>query len=103
MIKYSNWNMIEHLLTLFNDSMESGDYPTFWNQRLICSIYKLGKKDDRNNYRGITLSNCLGKVLNTVLYNRLQKKLQKRMVLSPARDGFRKDHRPSVISSHYSV
>ena len=35
MIKYSNWNMIEHLLTLFNDSMESGDYPTFWNQGLI--------------------------------------------------------------------
>ena len=44
MIKYSNWNMIENLLTLFNDSMESGDYPTFWNQGLICSIYKLGKR-----------------------------------------------------------
>ena len=53
-IKYSDKNMIEHLQTLFNDIMESGYYPTSWNQGLICSIYKLGKKDDQNNYRGIT-------------------------------------------------
>ena len=69
MIKYSDWNMIKHLLTLFDDSIESGYYSTFWNQELICSIYKLGKKDDRNNYRGVTLSNCLGKLFNTILLN----------------------------------
>ena len=44
MIQYSNWNMIEHLQTLFNDIMESGYYPTSWNQRLICSIYKWVKR-----------------------------------------------------------
>ena len=53
MIKYSDRDMIEHLQTLFNDIMESGYYPTYWNQRLICSIYKLGKNDDQNKYRGI--------------------------------------------------
>ena len=36
--------MIEHLQTLFNDIMESGYYPTSWDQGLICSIYKWAKR-----------------------------------------------------------
>ena len=84
MIKCSDSNMIEHQQTLFNNVMESGYYPTSWNQGLICSIYKLSKKDVPNNYRGITLSNCLGKLFNTILYNRLQNEIQKNIVLSPA-------------------
>ena len=95
MIKCSDRNMIEHPQTLFNDIMESGYYPTSWNQGLICSIYKSGKKDDPNNYMGITLSNCLGKLFNTILYNRLQNELQKNIVLSPTQAGFRKDNRTS--------
>ena len=75
--------------------MESGYYPTSWNQGLICAIYKAGKKDGPNNYKGITLSNCLGKLFNTILYNRLQNEIQKNIVLSPAQAGFRKDHRTS--------
>ena len=50
MIKYSDRDMTEHLQTLFDDIMESGYYPTCWNQRLISSIYKLSKNDDQNNY-----------------------------------------------------
>ena len=71
MMKYFDRNMIEHLHTLFNNIMESGYYPTFWNQGLICSIYKAGKKDDPNNYRVITLSNCLRKLFNMILHNKL--------------------------------
>ena len=46
MIKCSDRNMIERLQTLFNNIMESDYYSTSWNQRLICSIYKSGKKED---------------------------------------------------------
>ena len=95
MMKCFDRNMTEHLHTLFNNIRESGYYPTSWNQGLICSIYKAGKKDDPNNYRGITLSNCLGKLFNTILYNELQNEPQKNIVSSPAQNGFRKDHRTS--------
>ena len=44
MIQYCDWNMIEHLQTLFNDIMESGYYPISWNQGLIFSIYKWAKR-----------------------------------------------------------
>ena len=50
MIKCSDKNMIEHLQTLFIIFMESSYYPTSRNQGLICSIYKLGKNNDSNNY-----------------------------------------------------
>ena len=43
-IQYSDWNMIEHLQTLFNDIRESGYYPTTWNQGLLSSIYKWAKR-----------------------------------------------------------
>ena len=87
--------MMKHLQSLFNVILNSGYYPQSWNHGLICSIYKSGKKDDPNNYRGITLSNCLGKLFNTILYNRLQKELRNNKVLSSAQAGFRKDHRTS--------
>ena len=96
MIKCSGWNMIEDLQTLFKNIMESAYYPTPWNQGLICSIYKSGEKENPNNYRGITLSNYLGKLFNTILYNRPQNELQKKNIfLSPSQAGFQKDHRTS--------
>ena len=95
MIKCSNEIMIKHLQTLFNAILNSGYYPQSWNHGLICSIYKSGKKDDPSNYRGITLSKCLGKLFNTILHNRLQKELKKNTILSPAQAGFREDHRTS--------
>ena len=56
MIKCFDRNIIEQ--TLFNKIMESGYYTASWNQGLIGLIYKASKKDDPNNYRGITLLNC---------------------------------------------
>ena len=44
MIQYSDWNMSEHLQTLFNDIMESGYYPISWNQGLIFSLQKWAKR-----------------------------------------------------------
>ena len=42
--------------------------PESWNQNLFFSIYESGEKDDPNDYRGITLYNCLGKLLSRILY-----------------------------------
>ena len=44
MIKRSDRNMIEHVQTLFNSIIESGYYPTSWDQGLICTKYKLLKR-----------------------------------------------------------
>ena len=103
MMKCSDRNMTGHLQTLFNNIMEFGYYPTPWNQGLICSIYKSGKTDDPNIHRGITLSNCLGKLFNTILYNRLQNEIKKISFYPLPRLGFEKITELLTTSSHYSV
>ena len=70
MIKCSDGNFVIDT-NFVNNIMESGYYPTPWNLRLLRSVYKSGKNDDPNNYRGITLSKFLTKHFNTILYNRL--------------------------------
>ena len=99
-IKCSDRNMIEHLQTLFNNIMESGYYHIYWNHGLICSIYKLSKKDDPNNYRGITLPNCLGKQS----YIRGYKMNFKKILFYPLpKLVFEKITEFLITPSHYSV
>ena len=80
---------------LFNKVFKTGYYPNSWNEGLIFSIHKSGEKENPNNYQGITFTNSLGKLFNTILYNRLTTKLQNANILSPAQAGFRKYHRTS--------
>ena len=66
--KSFNNQLINLLTKLFNNVLKAGEYPTAWSQGLICPIYKSGSSDDPNNYRGITLLNCIGKIFTSILY-----------------------------------
>ena len=50
---------------------------------------------DASNYRGITLSSCLGKLFCHVINNRISSELERRNFLNPEQTGFRKYHRTS--------
>ena len=78
MLKCSDDLMLVILEKLFNNIFKTAYYPNSWT-----------------NYRGITFSKFLGKLFNTILYNRLTTKLQNVNILSPTHAGFRKDHRTS--------
>jgi hypothetical protein len=41
--------------------LQCGKFPSVWNHSLISSIYKSGDPNDCNNYRGISVTSCLGK------------------------------------------
>ena len=66
-----NEQWISLLTNLFNDVLRSGQYPSCWSIELICPLYKSRPKTGPNNYRGITLLNCIGKILTAILGNRL--------------------------------
>jgi hypothetical protein len=42
-----------------------------WKELFTIPIYKSGDKNDPNNYRGVSLINCLPKIFNTILNNRI--------------------------------
>jgi len=44
-------------------------------------IYKSGRKDDTNNYRGISISSCLGKLFTSILNRRISSFLEENEIL----------------------
>ena len=60
---------------------------------VIVPIYKnVGKANDVNNYRGITLSSCLGKLFTTLLNVRLTDFCEENQVIKEIQTGFRQGY-----------
>ena len=57
------------LLTLFNFCLSTGTY--LWSRNVITPIHKKGSYSNPDNYRAIAVSSCIGKLLSTMLLNRL--------------------------------
>ena len=81
------------LVKLFNRILESGVFPRDWNHSLISSIYKSGDPNDCNNYRGISITSCLGKLFTSLLQCRLSNFLESNNLISPNQGGFRSGYR----------
>ena len=60
------------LFMLFNIVFKSGKNPEAWSIGFICPVYK-GKGDaaDIDNYRGITVLSCIGKLFTNGLNERI--------------------------------
>lgn len=71
MLKVATPYIMCHLVKLFNSILNSGKFPANWSHSLITPIHKSGKMEDPNNYRGIAVTSCLGKLFISVLVNRL--------------------------------
>ena len=63
MLKHLPENLLVILLEIFNCFLENGKIPKSWCEGLITPIFKSGKSDDPDNYRGICISNALLKCL----------------------------------------
>ena len=94
MLKHGRFYLVPLLHKLFNNIFSSGIFPPQWNLGLIIPIYK--NKGDPNlpsNYRGITLSSCLGKLFTSILQTRYYIFLEKYNKLNMKQFGFRKNSR----------
>ena len=90
MLKYGQNLLVKPLTKLFNLILCSQYYPSDWRKGRIIAIHKKGDASKPENYRGITLTSCLGKLFNSVLNNRLCQFLESNKVLRPEQSGFRK-------------
>ena len=53
----------------------------------------IGSKMDPSNYRGITLLSSLGKLFNSLIYNRIENEIGSKGKFSPSQAGFKKNYR----------
>ena len=95
MIKYSQHVLLPLLCKLFNLILSSGFYPKSWKEGYIVPIFKSNNPLDPTNYRGITILNCLGKLFNNVLNNRLNTHFENNKIIDNSQIGFSKNNRAS--------
>ena len=92
-IKHSIDIMIPLYIKLFNRVLDKGEIPDDWLTGIIIPIYKnKGSREDANNYRGITLLSCLGKLFTSILNHRLTNFCEENNILKENQTGFRKGY-----------
>ena len=93
MIKNCSTNMLQCICKLFNLVYEYGFDPAEWTESIIKPLFKAGNESDPNNYRGISLSSYLSKLISRVLYNRMDKFVSDHNILNESQLKFRKSYR----------
>ena len=92
-LKSSPPEMLHLMCVLFNLILDTGIIPQSWTIGLIIPIYKKkGDSDDPDNYRGITLLSCLGKLFTMIINSRLNKYLEENQLLGEEQAGFREGY-----------
>ena len=75
---------------MFNTILKTGIIPTNWCISFISPIYKnKGPKSDPDNYRGISLISCLGKLFSALINERLTKFIDTNNIIGEEQAGFR--------------
>ena len=89
-LKYSPQNILELYTDIFNVILKCGVVPQQWCIGYIHPLYKnKGDPNDPNNYRGITITSCLGKLFTTLINSRLGKFVEDMELIGPEQAGFR--------------
>ena len=74
------------ILKLFNFINDSEQVPVAWSRSLVSNLFKDGDETDPDNYRGISLISCLGKLYLSIWTDRLTQHFER---LAEEQGGFR--------------
>ena len=85
-------SIVEPLNIIFNKSLEEGVFPTDMKKADTVPLYKSKDKDDKNNYRPISLLLTVSKLLEKIMYNRTYNFLTKYNQIYNSQYSFRTGH-----------
>ena len=92
-LKNSANKLLDILVKLFNLIIDNGIFPSAWTIGVIRPIFKnKGNRENPNNYRGITILSCFGKLFTNILNRRLNNFLDNADVIGNEQAGFRKGY-----------
>lgn len=90
MIKLFSNKLVKPLTLLFNRSLELGQVPNQWKMSNISAIFKgKGSEQDPTNYRPISVTSCLSKMLEKIIFKYLFNYLKENEILTRFQSGFR--------------
>ena len=92
LIKHLGPNAKERLLLIYNKCWSGEGIPSKWRTAIIKPSLKEGKDPKQTvSYRPISLTSCMGKILEKIVADRLLHVLEDRNLLSSNQAGFRPD------------
>ena len=100
MLKYGIEPLSKGLLLIFNTIFSFNLYPAEWKKDILGPLHKSGDKCDPNNFRGICVSSCLGKIFNSMLRNRLKDECKRENLINKCQASGKENAR---ISDHLLV
>ena len=77
---------------IFRQSIASGELPNDWKKAWITPVYKKGNCNDPANYRPVSLTCIVCKLLEHVLCTHIRAHLDRHGILTPIQHGFRSGH-----------
>ena len=90
-IKLTANNISEPLTHIFNTTFLTGIIPDKLKIALVTPIFKTNENNKFINYRPISVLSCFSKLLETLMYKRLIKFIEKNKILSKHQYGFRQN------------
>jgi hypothetical protein len=78
------------LCKIFNASLNTGIVPSDWRRANVTAIFKKGRRDDPANYRPVSLTCIIGKVMESIIKDRIDNHLTKFNLIGESQHGFTK-------------
>ena len=66
------------LSLIFNRSLLHEEIPADWKSANVVPIFKKGSKGDKNNYRPVSLKSIVGKLLESIIKDQVQRFLDEK-------------------------
>src|SRR5206468_7646307 len=80
--------LCEPLTYLFNMSIQTGVIPQDWRDAIVASLHKKGSKSKSENYRPVSLTSIISKLLESIVKDNLVKHLDKYALIRSSQHGF---------------
>ncbi len=87
-IKKTAFQLLTPLHFIFNQSIDTGKVPQIWKTALVVPIYKKGKINSPTNYRPISLTSVVCRLLERIIHNQIHTHLTHNNIISPTQHGF---------------
>ena len=84
------------LAYLFNFSLQSGIFPDSWKTARVAPVYKEGSKEEKSNYRPISVLPALARLFENLVNKQLYDYLDKNELIYRQQSGFQSFH--SVVT-----
>ncbi|MES9905174.1 MAG: reverse transcriptase family protein [Sedimenticola sp.] len=91
-LKELNNEICESLAVLFNKTISEGRLPSQWKFAVVVPLFKKGNKKKAENYRPVSLTSVVCKVLESIIRNVMMEHMESSELFVKHQHGFRPQH-----------